>query len=1788
MSDVIQFTTPTNGLLGNNAQIDYIKIKIYWSTANNQNINPYPILSSELIVSNNRRHRVIPNINPRPILSREFISSISVRTTRTLNVFSLRSNEFLSNIKTYRTSNNINIVDTERFINPKLITIASINPKSINEFELFSNTKLESKIGIFSLASHESFLDKTNLNRSINCFNLNDRENISRAQLNIEIRKPQLIGTQELTPRQNISPTAIIKPHSINSVESISSNILFAYKILGSSPILSSEVISLHKTHVWFYESFNAINFSVFQTGGATNAHYMTSNNLSPSLNLSPGRYSLVRRQTNDLDPIPAVYSYYDLKNANPDFYLTESIPPISNQNWLVISGWVRFSNVTISSVQYNFANNNYAGFGFALQKNNATRYSRRGYWIYLDTNRSDTFQGLQTTSRTGDFRLVKVSSNETVRTVLSATNIDPSRSSAPFINTDLWYRIVVYTRSTFNPSINQFQTEIYAKLYQGESGVPIATLQYTDAISPYTEGTIGLAGLRPGAFFDNITVIPPKFIGYRDTLDGTGAETNISLTPQEINPSPIIVVGNSNLRLGSSILSTENINRPRINSIINNFSISTYEFIKNQNISPSLTAIKLNPILSTELINIPVRQLFGTINVKTILSSELLNKHVLSAGNVSILPSNIDLLESLSRSSVRSILNSKSIIEPNEFISRLNLSATNRIRPTSLVNVFENINIHNLFASKIVSTYNIESLENLNQLFVKPNVYNLNVSTLLSEEKFENIKLNAQYQIFAKNILDIDSFDKIQINLNIFSVFINTEETFKNSNLISNINSFSIESSESMSFNFINAVSSLKLQSINSLELISKKELIQRDFLKPESILSEELISYSRAFEGKVSIKPKAIDIYELTTSPNTYALSTIKPLEIITEENSNVIRLNSTRSINAIGLLTSENLNTIKTYRDLFAKTIATFEQFVNDTVFRAESIIPSTINTVEAIELSTVSNIAQRIRPLSVIDREQLQLDWLYVRFYETFESGEQTYRKSSLGTFDYVLDNSISIYPGFSLTRQYSGTPTALGGYAKYSGFYKLSSPTSSQYNDGKLYYSGWIYINDRNFISGLAFLMGNTYTPTNEFNTNNGYLVILDPILTPSGGRNFTFGIMKGIRGNAFVVRCATASPYILKMNTWYRIVSTSELINADTVRIEASFYEGTSGTPIRTLVFEDTGNLTVNGVVLGASYKSGNLGVYSTGTPSGYFDHLTNIPPQFSFIATLRSQEIFARPIISRSILFGNRSIASIERFAIPSVRSLITPYNLTAQENVNNLNLNLNVFNIKPFTLNSEELIPKLEQRLPGKIYVYNILSLELFNDFNYNATNVNITPLSISSIEFINQLSLSINYNLIPSSIISSEEVNNINLISNAYISPYNVEDINFISAFKVNAENIISPYMVLTSETINAQNVIRLFKILPDSIDTIELLPELKLDSTFNIYPFVIETNELFESINSSRLNAIRPSTVITSESIQIHRLNLSQFGIQPDSIKSEEIFGNHLLSANQYSLKPYSILSLENIPSANINTNSTFINPYVLNSEELIGNHKIDSIFNINPYSILSIENYDKHLINAYAFINPSTIATLEIISSKTYVELKNRIIEAISIQSEETITKEFPLYCLSRLSPSKFASSVPAVVPPAEYDEDNFIYLTLDGNNIFTWDRDYDFIITVNDSAITQNYILDTDNGLLILTSPVSLNDVIKVCLFDETYNSAHVLYTEAWIYPYSILTSEIVSRKLLRGPVRPGYVHSWFEKLNEIESLINYKSAYQTNTIESWIEILENINISIQFPESKR
>ena len=186
-----------------------------------------------------------------------------------------------------------------------------------------------------------------------------------------------------------------------------------------------------------------------------------------------------------------------------------------------------------------------------------------------------------------------------------------------------------------------------------------------------------------------------------------------------------------------------------------------------------------------------------------------------------------------------------------------------------------------------------------------------------------------------------------------------------------------------------------------------------------------------------------------------------------------------------------------------------------------------------------------------------------------------------------------------------------------------------------------------------------------------------------------------------------------------------------------------------------------------------------------------------------------------------------------------------------------------------------------------------------------------------------------------------------------------------------------------------------------------------------------------------------------------------------------------------------------------------------------------------------------------------------------------------------MESQEAVPIELPKYTLTKLNPSYFETSSPIVTTPVDYDSNNWIYLTLDGENIFTWNNEdnYTYLLFKNNVRDESGWIINPELGYVVISEEFDENDTFELRLYKSYYDGGHRLETFAWIYPWSILGSEIFSLPRMQGEKFPGFIHGWFEKIHEIESLLNFLGEYENGTIASHIEILENIESNIELKD---
>ena len=504
----------------------------------------------------------------------------------------------------------------------------------------------------------------------------------------------------------------------------------------------------------------------------------------------------------------------------------------------------------------------------------------------------------------------------------------------------------------------------------------------------------------------------------------------------------------------------------------------------------------------------------------------------------------------------------------------------------------------------------------------------------------------------------------------------------------------------------------------------------------------------------------------------------------------------------------------------------------------------------------------------------------------------------------------------------------------------------------------------------------------------------------------------------------------------------------------------------------------------------------------------------------------------------------------------------IINPYNLLLNERFGNNNVNASA-KVNPISILRSEIFGSHTLNTKATINPWTILSLD-------NLINVNkdlkltqiINPITLNSLETIGSLIAKYStINITPNAIISTENISNHRINSYAFVYPYSNSIQEKFGISFIQPKQFIYPWNILSSEILGS-----------NTFKTIS-----------NIYPYSLDKNEIVNNHNVKATLNLKPSSILSREVISTHTLIPGITFIYPKSIAEKEILNTHIVRITTGYIYLNSIVEIQKFGLHNLIPGLTLIYPFSLSSIEIFSQPNLSYTYNLSPYSIRTIETFGQHDLNTFAYIYPSEITTAEVFGFATYVDLIYKLIYPKGIESQEAVPIEYPKYILNKLDPSKFATSDPEVIPSVDYDSNNWIYLTLDGDNLFTWSLDDNFIFVIkkNNEIIEDGWLINPEFGYLILSIEFTAEDSIELSLYRSYYDGGHRIETQAWIYPWSILGSEIFKLPRLQGEKYPGFIHGWFEKLQEIESFINFRDEYENGAIASTIEILEYIDSDI-------
>jgi hypothetical protein len=233
------------------------------------------------------------------------------------------------------------------------------------------------------------------------------------------------------------------------------------------------------------------------------------------------------------------------------------------------------------------------------------------------------------------------------------------------------------------------------------------------------------------------------------------------------------------------------------------------------------------------------------------------------------------------------------------------------------------------------------------------------------------------------------------------------------------------------------------------------------------------------------------------------------------------------------------------------------------------------------------------------------------------------------------------------------------------------------------------------------------------------------------------------------------------------------------------------------------------------------------------------------------------------------------------------------------------------------------------------------------------------------------------------------------------------------------------------------------------------------------------------------------------------------------------------------------------------------------PFSILSEEKNGLHNLTKSTKINQYPILSDERLGLHELKPISRINPYSIKSLEVIG---YHQLRRGDrIYPWSILSEERVQNgalDLSLYKLTG------------------YGSSTEIFLTSDGTNINYWDTNVyqSAKVIVNSNILSTGYTLYPLEGKVVFDTPIAPTDTVVVNLYKSKTFTLHKLYTQSYIRPFGIRTTQVLGKHRLKLPQFPGHIHAWFEKKQTIESELTIIHV----PLVAWHEKLQTIEVELQ------
>jgi hypothetical protein len=124
-----------------------------------------------------------------------------------------------------------------------------------------------------------------------------------------------------------------------------------------------------------------------------------------------------------------------------------------------------------------------------------------------------------------------------------------------------------------------------------------------------------------------------------------------------------------------------------------------------------------------------------------------------------------------------------------------------------------------------------------------------------------------------------------------------------------------------------------------------------------------------------------------------------------------------------------------------------------------------------------------------------------------------------------------------------------------------------------------------------------------------------------------------------------------------------------------------------------------------------------------------------------------------------------------------------------------------------------------------------------------------------------------------------------------------------------------------------------------------------------------------------------------------------------------------------------------------------------------------------------------------------------------------------------------------------------------------YESGSVILLSEDGVTGFTWSSEsYPRAeVVINGNILATGFAISSATGTLSLSVPLEATDVLEVRLYSTAVNR-HKLFSMAYIRPYTIMSREFAGYHKLKIPQFPGFIHSWYVKVQTIESELNFRS----------------------------